>query len=141
MAKSYIPVKPLRDRVLIGIYDDGSAPLMLGGKEFFTYDDVKLSERNNGKEKHKGIRSRWGIVLATPDNAKDDEVVPGEKVYLEQLQWSFSIPCTVDGEVTKIWSIPMEAILGSCGTDFTDAERNQITKLYPNWENWTVRDL
>ncbi len=142
MAQTLIGIRPLNTRILVGIYDDGDTVMMLGGKKFFLLDDSSATKARDIHTKHQGVRDRWGLVLAiSDDEQKHGSIRPGQKVLLEQLKWSRGIPVNIDGNRTKVWSIPSEDVLGIEDGEFTEMEQEQITRLYPNWKDWDVREV
>jgi len=138
-----IGIKPIKNRILVGIYDDGDTTIMLGGKKFFLLDDSSATKDRDINTKHQGVRPRWAIVLAIPDNEVDyGDINVGDKVYLDELKWSRGIHAPIDGKNRKVWSIPVEdVLLVGGGTHFTDEDKLQIKRLYPNWETWTVQGM
>jgi len=133
-----LKLKPLNDRVFVGIYDDGSNVITLGGKDFYTIGDDKVSTSIDNKgvaegKIHRGVRPRWGIVLC---DSADGEVRKGEIVLMEKLEWSRGTTYTdpVHGTV-KVWSIPVDKIMGKKGIDeISEQDRKKIVKLYPFME-------
>lgn len=148
MASSLIGIRPLNNRLVVGIYDDGDSAIMLkGGFKLYTLADTDFSPllaRNKTRETHVGIRARWAIVLSTSDEAeKDDGIKPGDKVYLEFGEWTRGIPIHMkDGTSARVWSIPTDKVLGTAGTvEYTEIEKEQITRLYPDWESWEAQEV
>lgn len=146
MAESLIGIKPLHDRVLVGIYDDGDTTIMLGGKKFILLDDTSFApdlKRNRTNETHKGIRPRYAIVLATSDRvAEHGNIRPGDKVLLAFGEWTRAISVRIDGETTKVWSIPTTEVMGTLGhKTFDETELDQIKRLYPDWEKWETETI
>lgn len=142
MAKTMIGIKPIHERVLVGIYDDGDKTIMLGGRRFILLDDTMLDKNRSLDKKHQGIRPRWAIVLAVSDTVQElGEIVVGNKVLLDELKWTRAIPANIHDTRGKIWSIPAEDILGIENTGFLPEDKEQISRLYPNWETWTVEEV
>jgi hypothetical protein len=143
MAKTLIGIKPLHERILIGIYDDGDTTIKLGGKTFFLLDDSSATKDRDIHVKHQGVRSRWAIVLAVSDTVDEYGYISvGDKVLLDQLTWSRGIFAPIDGSSRKVWSIPSEDVLLVGGSDnFTDTDKVQIKRLYPNWESWSEKEM
>ena len=141
MAESLISVRPLHDRVLVGIYDDGDTTILLGGKKFILLSDTEFSpelKRNQTKDTHVGIRPRWAVVMATTGG---QDVKPGDKVFLEFGEWTRAVPVTLDGHDTSLWSIPVDKILGHMDDQFTEAEMAQIERLYPRFQEWQAQTM
>jgi len=138
-----IGIKPIQNRVLVGIYDDGDTTMTLGGKTFYLLDDSSANKSRNIDTKHQGVRPRWAVVLAVPDSVVEyDNVHVGDKVYLDQLKWSRGIKAPINDETRKVWSIPVEDILlTGDGSTFTENDLIQIKRLYPNWELWPIKDM
>ena len=144
MAETLVGIVPLHSRILVAIYDDGDTTMMLGGKTFYLLDDSSATKDRDIHKKHQGIRPRWAMVLATSDSVqKTQEVVPGDKVLLDQLTWSRGMIAHLNGGSTtgKVWSIPIEDVLGVTDGKFTETEQQQLTRLYPDWETWEVQDV
>jgi len=148
MALSLIGIRPLNNRLIVGIYDDGESAIMLkGGHKLYTLSDTDfgpLLDRNKTRDKHVGIRPRWAIVLSVPDEAeKDDGIKTGDKVLLEFGEWTRGIPIRFkDGTSSRVWSIPTDKVLGTAGTvEYTEMEKEQITRLYSGWESWEVNEV
>jgi len=107
-----IGIKPIQDKILVGIYDDGDTTIMLGGKKFFLLDDSSATQKRDIHTKHQGVRPRWAIVLAVPDSEDSyGDIKVGDKVYLDQLKWSRGVTAPVNGDSKTVWSIPAEDIL------------------------------
>jgi hypothetical protein len=142
MAETLVGIKPLHSRILVGIYDDGDTVMMLGGKKFFLLDDSSADKKRDIHVKHQGVRPRWAIVLAVADQVVNhgNPVKVGQKVLLDELKWSRGVPVEIDGERTRMWSIPVDDVL-LVGEDeaFSEMEREQITRLYKHWETWESR--
>lgn len=142
MATSMIGIKPLHERILVGIYDDGETYLMLGGKKFWLLGDDTDRLGRSVEQKHPGIRPRWGVVLAVPDVVQETgDVKVGQKVLLDELKWSRGVTARLHGEDTKVWSIPFEDVMGLYDGEFTEKEIEQIEKLYPNWQSWEAAEI
>jgi co-chaperonin GroES (HSP10) len=140
MSKSLIGVTPLHNRVLVGIYDDGDTTMQLGGKTFFLLDDTNFGNDRDTHTKHPGIRPRWAMVLAVSNKVHEvGDVSVGDKVYLDKLTWSRGVNAPIDGGSHKVWSVDVEDILVVGGSDnFSDNDKIQLTRLYPNWESWGI---
>jgi len=140
MAKSLIGIKPIKNRVLVGIYDDGAKILKLGGKDFFTHDDTMLAERNSADTKHQGIRPRWALVLAVSDDV--DCITAGDKVLLDEMKWSRAVRVRRNNEDIKIWSIPVEdVLLKQDEPNFDENEQRQLDNLYKSWMDFELETL
>lgn len=144
MAETMVGIRPLHSRILVGIYDDGDTVMMLGGKKFYLLDDSSADKKRDIHTKHQGVRPRWAIVLAISDDVQQNDVLVkvGSKVLLDQLKWSRGVAANIHGDRTKIWSIPVEdVLLVGEGEEFTEMERDQITRLYKGWETWTPQTV
>lgn len=144
MAETLVGIKPLHSRILVGIYDDGDTVMMLGGKKFFLLDDSTANAKRDIHTKHQGVRPRWAIVLAVSDDVQqnDPSLKVGTKVLLDELKWSRGVPVNIDGDRTRIWSIPsVDVLLVGEGEAFSEMEREQITRLYAGWESWTPKTV
>jgi len=51
---------------------------------------------------------RWGVVVAIGPDVKEEGIVPGVKVFIEELKWTNSVD--VDGE--PVWQTDEDCILG-----------------------------
>lgn len=135
--ENLISLAPLHDNVIVGIYDDGSTPINIGGKEFYTMSDDKLENAVDNvvvkERKHRGIRPRWGIVLASGDGPRRDGVYPMTTVLMEQMEWSRAVSYTdaKHGNI-KVWKIPGDKIMMVSDLSMlTEHDKNRIRKLYP----------
>lgn len=140
MAQSLIGIKPLHNRVIVGIYDDGDTNILLGGKKFYLLDDTDAGKTRDSHQKHAGIRPRWGIVLSISDTVEEHgNIKPGDKILMDQLTWSRGMNAHINGgNLGKVWSIPTEDIIGVSDTGFTETDKDQISRLYDGWESWEV---
>jgi len=140
MAKSMIGIKPLGERVLVGIFDDGETTMMLGGKKFYLLGDDTDRLGRSHEQKHPGIRPRWGMILATSDTVhRIGDVQVGDKVLMDQLKWTRGVMASINGATRKVWSIPVEDIMGISDGGLTDIDKEQLARLYPNWETWETK--
>lgn len=145
MGAGLINVRPLHNRILVGIYDNGEKTMKLGGKDFFLLDDTSFDPamaRNRHDEKHVGIRPRWAVVMSVSDDVEETgEVKPGDKVLLEFGEWTRGVPVTIDGYDTRLWSIPVDKVLGHMEDGFDDQERSKIMGMYPTFDRWKNKKL
>jgi len=136
MNKTLVGITPLKNKVIVGIYDNGDTHLMLGGKKFYLLDDTMLEKRTTHESKHAGIRARWAIVLGVSDTNTDVSV--GDKVLLDELKWTRGVTAHVGDNIVKVWSIPVEDILLIDTDSFTDSDKEQIKILYEDFDNWKI---
>lgn len=145
MAETLIGIKPLHERILVGIYDDGETHMMLGGRKFYLLGDSMAGMERDLHSKHPGVRPRWAIVLSVSDKVQEHgDVKLGDKVLLDELKWSRGMKAPLPGETTgTVWSIPLEDVLlvGDTDESFSDIDKQQIAKLYPDWESWTAAEV
>lgn len=130
-----IGVRPLRERVLVDIYDDGSKPMRVGGKVFWSPADDRfgpddIRHATTADNRHPGIRPRWAIVVGTSPEAEAAGIKVGQKVFLDTMKWTRGV---VYDKVTrrKVWSIAAEDILGIDEDGFDEDERLMIEDRYP----------
>ena len=138
MAVTLIGITPLRDRIIVAIYDDGDTTRMLGGKKFYTMDDTDATGKRDMHTKHIGIRDRWALVLAISDTVeKHGDIAVGDKVRLTQLEWTRGMIANIHGfDRGKVWSILETEVRVIDHEGLDDAEKLQMTRLYPDWEQW-----
>lgn len=124
MVSTLIGVRPLRDDVLVDLYDEGDTVFTIAGRRFFTPSDKDIvgSTHNNLDGKHPGIRPRWGVVLATTDAAEEAGVLVGYKVLLDTLKWTRGIMYSSETR-RKFWRIPLEDILMVDENGLTEDEK------------------
>lgn len=127
LRESLIPIYPIRDDVLVVIYDDGSHQIDIGGgKKIQLLVDTEFSDprRNTVDQRHPGLRARWAYVVALSEYAKDTIGLKlGDKVLCDQLKWSRG--CPVDNSGRRFWRIPADDILAidDDGLDEDEAEK------------------
>jgi hypothetical protein len=110
MTDNLVPFRPVGDRVIVFIYDDGNDAVDIGGGKmlitglqdtnFDTLHDVVGG-------KHPGIRPRWALVTAVGDDTTT--VAVGDKVYLDTMKWRRGLVAAEGGR--RIWDIAVEDIL------------------------------
>ena len=113
MGQTSIGIKPLNKGVMVDIYDDGAMPLKFAkGGALLMIDDTSLNSvhNNGGMATHKGIRPRWGIVVAVGDEAEDRTGIKvGDKVLMEANKWTPGF--IYDDSRKKVWWIKHEDII------------------------------
>ena len=135
---SLVGLKPLQDKVLVYIYDDGNTSIDIGdGKKLITSlaDTLFDSVHEVIDGKHPGIRSRWAMVIGIADNTPDD-IKLGDKVFLEQMKWRRGIYATRAGH--RVWDISFHDILVIDDEGFVDEE---IAKVAEYIEGFKVEGL
>ena len=108
---SIVGLKPVGDRILVYIYDDGETTVDLGdGVHLVTsINDTMLdSAHNNIDGKHPGARGRWALVVGVNEHTPDSIKV-GAKVFLDEMKWSRGFMAGPTGE--RCWNIPYEDVL------------------------------
>jgi hypothetical protein len=124
---SLVGLKPLKERVLVCIHDDGDTSIDLGdGKRLITGlvdTDFNGIYKDQVDGKHPGIRARWAMVIGINDDTPDD-IKLGDKVLLEQMKWRRGIYATNQGQ--RIWDISFHDILVTDNDGFDDEERVKI---------------
>ena len=96
--ETQIGVRPMKNKILIDIYDTGEETISVGGKPFFLLGDNNVKSHHNTVDgKHPGIRPRWARVLAVSKEAHQDGVQLGDHVLCATMSWSKKIP-RPDGE-------------------------------------------
>ncbi len=108
---SLVGLKPLQNKVLVYIYDDGNNSIDIGeGKRLITSlaDTLFDSVHEVIDGKHPGIRSRWAMVIGIANNTPND-IKLGAKVLLAEMKWRRGIYATNSGH--RIWDIPFHDIL------------------------------
>jgi len=136
--QSLIGLKPLRDRVLVYIYDDGDHTIDLGnGKKLVMLNDSNLESVHDVTEgSHPGIRARWALVVGVSDETPSDIKV-GDKVYLEQLKWRRGIMATNNGQ--RVWDISFHDILVVDDAGLEDDELKKVAEYLEGFgENLAV---
>ncbi len=111
MTENLVPFRPLGERVLVYIYDDGVSSLDLGnGTRLITgvldtnFDS--LHDVTDGS--HPGLRARWALVTGVNQHTPD-YINVGDKVLLDQLKWRRGLVAGDGGR--RIWDIPVADIL------------------------------
>ncbi len=138
---SLVGLKPLRDRVLVYIYDDGENSIDIGdGKRLIT--GLVDTEFNGIYEdqvdgKHPGIRSRWAMVIGINDDTPDD-IKLGDKVFLEELKWRRGIYATRHGQ--RVWDISFHDILVTDDEGFVDLEIAKVSEYLEGFDASQLSD-
>ena len=138
---SLVGLKPLHDRVLVFIYDDGDTSIDLGdGKRLIIgINDTNFDSLHDVTEgRHPGIRPRWAMVIGINETTPDFIKV-GDKVYLDQMKWRRGIPATNDGH--RVWDIAAEDILVVDEGGFNDEESAKIEKYLEGFDEQMVATL
>jgi len=124
---SLIGLKPLRDKILVYIYDDGQNSVDIGdGKRLITgLVDTEFNGiyKDQVDGKHPGIRSRWAMVVGINKDTPSDIKV-GDKVFLEQMKWRRGILASRFGQ--KVWDISFHDILVTDDEGFDEQEREKV---------------
>ena len=122
---SLVGWKPVRDRVLVYIYDDGNNSIDIGGgKRLITgLTDTNFDSLHDVTDgKHPGIRARWAMIVGineyTPEGIK-----LGDKVLLEQMKWRRGVYATTN---QRIWDIAADDVLVVDDDSFTDEEIKKV---------------
>lgn len=132
---SLIGLKPLRDRVLVYIYDDGNNSIDIGGgKRLITgLTDTEFNGvyKDQVDGKHPGIRSRWAMVVGVNEETPSD-IKPGDKVYLEQMKWRRGITASRRGQ--RVWDISFHDVLVRDDEGFDEEEQAKVSEYLAGFE-------
>lgn len=110
MQENLVPFRPLGERVLVYIYDDGMSTVDIGGgKRLITgLQDTNFDSIHDVTEgKHPGARARWALIIGINENTTDVEL--GDKVLLDTMKWRRGVFAGAGGR--KVWDIPVKDIL------------------------------
>lgn len=132
--QSLVGLKPLNDRVLVFIYDDGDTSLDIGdGKRLITsLRDTEFDSLHDVTDgKHPGIRSRWAMVIGVNDETPK-EIKLRDKVLLEQMKWRRGITATNAGQ--RVWDIAFDDILVVDDSGFTEDEKSKVDKYLEGFD-------
>lgn len=136
---SLIGLKPLRDRVLVFIYDDGQNSIDIGdGKRLITgLVDTEFNGiyKDQVDGKHPGIRARWAMVVGVNEETPSD-IKAGDKVFLEQMKWRRGITASNHGQ--RVWDISFHDILGTDDAGFDDQEKAKVDEYLAGFEGTVV---
>ena len=136
---SLIGLKPLRDRVLVYIYDDGQNSIDIGdGKRLITgLVDTEFNGiyKDQVDGKHPGIRARWAMVVGVNEETPSD-IKAGDKVFLEQMKWRRGITASSHGQ--RVWDISFHDILGTDDAGFDDQEKAKVDEYLAGFEGTVV---
>jgi co-chaperonin GroES (HSP10) len=136
---SLIGLKPLRDRVLVYIYDDGQNSIDIGdGKRLITgLVDTEFNGiyKDQIDGKHPGIRARWAMVVGVNEDTPSD-IKAGDKVFLEQMKWRRGITASNRGQ--RVWDISFHDILGTDDAGFDDQEKAKVDEYLAGFEGTVV---
>ena len=73
---------------------------------FENITDWGFDKGNNFDETAK--QPRWGVVIAIGPDVKEEGIIPGANVFIEELKWTNSV--TINGEL--VWQTDESHILG-----------------------------
>jgi hypothetical protein len=136
---SLVGLRPLQDRVLVYIYDDGENSIDIGdGKRLITGlvdTDFNGIYKDQVDGKHPGIRSRWAMVIGINDDTPDD-IKLGDKVFLEQMKWRRGVYATRNGQ--RVWDISYHDILVTDDEGFVDLEVAKVAEYLKGFETAEV---
>lgn len=126
---SEINLEPMKNGVLVNIYDDGGKSIQLaGGVDLIVHSDDRFGAGtigSNSKETHRGLRPRWAKVLAVSPECEQFGIKVGDKVLLEQLRWSRTI-CVDPNTGDKVWRISVDDVIAVDDEGFTESELEYI---------------
>ena len=135
MPENLVPFRPIQDRVLVYIYDDGTSSLDLGnGTRLITglrdTDFDSLHDVSDGR--HPGLRPRWAMIIGVNEHTPDFLQL-GDKVLLDQLKWRRGVFAGEAGR--KIWDIPVEDILLVDDAGLNQEEMEKCAEYLAGFEN------
>ena len=140
MAKSLIGILPIKDWVLIDIYDDGESFYAIetdrGTFKLWMPPDSTFGENSMKRgwdTTHPGIRGRWAMVIATTDKAEEDGIRVGQKVFCEKLKWTRPFEYDKKSHL-KVWGISREDIILIDLEGFTEDEELELARRYSDLE-------
>ena len=122
---SLVGWKPVRDRVLVYIYDDGNTTIDIGGgKRLITsLTDTHFDSIHNVTDtSHPGLRARWAMVIGINEHTPEG-IKLGDKVLLEQMKWRRGVYVT---NTQRIWDIATDDVLVRDDDSFTDEEIKKV---------------
>lgn len=144
MSSTLIGVRPLKDQVLVEIYDRGGQTIDLGnGKQILTLVDDSFENYRQPDLKHSGIRPRWATVIALSEEAEQDGLRLGDDVLCDTMKWSRGIGYQRDGfgSYMRFWRIGSEDILVVNQDDrdtrckeFVKGMRKRLTDARKKWK-------
>lgn len=133
MPESLIGIRPIKDWVLVDIYDDGQKLIRVkgGGKIWLPPDDSfeKHSLKRTHEQRHPGIRARWAMVLAVNEEGESRGIKVGQKVLCDELKWTRGFEHDQKSHA-KAWAIKAEDILMVDDDGFDEDEMEMITSKY-----------
>ena len=94
MQENLVPFRPLNDRVIVYIYDDGMSSIDLGnGTRLITgLQDTNFDSIHDVTDgTHPGLRARWALVTAVNENTTDVKVGPDSCPFCIPRQWIFHL--------------------------------------------------
>jgi len=134
MPETLIGIRPIKDWVLVDIYDDGEKLLRFaGGKKFWLPSDTsfdKNSMKRGTDHKHSGIRSRWAMVVATNEEAESRGIRVGDKVLCDEMKWTRGFEHSREHH-NRAWAIKAEDILLVDESGFDEDEKAKLAEKYP----------
>jgi hypothetical protein len=133
MPESIIGIRPIKDWVLVDIYDDGERlTRFAGGKKFWLPSDDKFDHhaiKRGTDHKHSGIRPRWAMVVAVGEHAEQRGIAVGQKVLCDEMKWTRGFQNTVTN--ARAWAIKTEDILLVDEDGFDEDDLEKLAPRYP----------
>ncbi len=132
---SLVGLKPVKERVLVFIYDDGDNSVDLGnGKRLITgLVDTEFNGiyKDQVDGQHPGIRDRWAMVIGINESTPEG-IKLKDKVLLEKMKWRRGIMATNGGQ--RVWDIAADDILVVDDDSYNDEEAAKVTKYLDGFE-------
>ena len=138
MPENLVPFRPIGERVIVHIYDDGTSTFDLGnGAKLITgLVDTNFDSLHDVTDgRHPGIRPRWAIVTAVNDHTPD-YLQPGTKVLLDTMKWRRGVFAGEGGR--KIWDIPFVDILCIDEDGLDEDEMIKVAEYLVGFDNGLV---
>ncbi len=135
MQENLVPFRPVGERVIVFIYDDGMNSVDLGnGTRLITgLQDTNFDSLHDVTDgRHPGLRARWALVTAVNEHTPD-YVKVGDKVLLDQLKWRRGLVAGEGGR--KIWDIPVEDILLVDDNGLDEMEMEKVAEYLVGFDN------
>lgn len=134
---SLIGIHPIKDWVLVDIYDTGSEAISMKSSTGKTVKLWRPSDSDFGfagmkrpyDSSHPGIRGRWARVMAVNEHSEKIGLRCGQKVFLDQLKWTRGFVHDPQKKL-KVWGILHTDILLVDEHGFNDWERELLTERY-----------
>ena len=133
-SQSLVGLRPLNNRVLVCIYDDGDNSIDIGdGKRLITsLKDTEFDGLHDVTDgKHPGIRARWALVIGINDETPS-EIKLGSKVFLEQMKWRRGVTATRNGH--RVWDIDFNDILVVDEDGLNEEEAAKVTEYFKGFD-------